>query len=141
MNSLCSKCSTPLTAPWKFCPLCGTAAASQPPSPAPRLEHEKAPVQGAFGGLLFGVLVAPILIIVGTLLCLTGLGAFLGVPLIAIAVVAPLLGPLIGLGELKGSCPWCGAAIANITHTKGFACHACHQRILIENRKFVRVAG
>jgi DNA-directed RNA polymerase subunit RPC12/RpoP len=103
--------------------------------------NQRAPVEGAFGGLLMGLLTAPILIIFGTLLCLTGLGAILGVPLILGAIFAPLLGPMIGLGALKGECPWCGASLGAITSKQSFDCSHCNQRVLIRNRKFVRATG
>ena len=77
MHPPCQKCGLQLVSPWRFCPHCGTEAAhehlTEPASPA-----EKAPVRGSFSGLLFGIIVAPILLIVGTMLCLTGLGALGG---------------------------------------------------------------
>jgi len=146
MNEQCSKCGSRLSSPWKFCPHCGStitqkesvveAAEILPPAGA-----EKAPVQGAFTGLLFGMLAIPILVIVGTLLCLTGLGAILGIPMIAAAVFAPLLGPMAGIGLLKGKCPWCGAPVTDILHSKGFECHTCGQGIAVRNRQFVRVGS
>jgi hypothetical protein len=42
------------------------------------------------------------MIIAGIMLCLTGLGAFLGVPLIIGGIIAPLAGPLFGMGVVKG---------------------------------------
>jgi DNA-directed RNA polymerase subunit RPC12/RpoP len=95
-------------------------------------------LEGAFGGLAVGLLAAPVLIILGTLLCLTGLGAILGVPLILGAIFAPLLGPMIGLGALKGNCPWCGEQLGAIASKQSFDCSHCKQRVLIRNRKFVR---
>jgi DNA-directed RNA polymerase subunit RPC12/RpoP len=146
MNGQCVKCGAGVASPWLFCPFCGAAISpetqaqaapeTQPDAPPP--EAKKTPVQGAFGGLLFGMLAAPILIILGTLLCLTGLGAILGVPMILVAVFAPLLGPLIGIGALKGKCPWCGTAVSSILNVPGFSCHACKHRIAIENRRFVK---
>jgi DNA-directed RNA polymerase subunit RPC12/RpoP len=97
-------------------------------------------VQGAFSGLFFGMIVAPMCIIVGTMLCLTGLGAFLGVPMIIAGVLSPLLGPMIGIGELKGKCPWCGTALSNIVNAPGFNCHVCSKRIAVQNRQFVKAA-
>lgn len=144
MNAQCSKCGAPIDAPWKFCPLCGTAilhetitAAAPEAQPTPA---EKAPVKGAFTGLLFGMLAVPILAIVGTMLCLTGLGAFLGVPMIIAAILAPLLGPMIGIGALHGTCPWCGIRIHSIITVPEFYCHACSNRVVIENHKFLRAA-
>ncbi len=140
MEGLCPKCGTHLAAPWKFCPTCGaavTADLQQIPAPP----EENAPLAGAFGGFFLGVLVAPMMIIVGTMLCLTGLGAFAGVPMIVVGILAPLLGPQFGYGMLKGKCPWCGATIrSGMRHAKGFYCHACSQRIVIEEHKFVRAA-
>jgi DNA-directed RNA polymerase subunit RPC12/RpoP len=104
-------------------------------------EHEKAPVQGAFSGLLIGVLAVPILIIPGALMCLTGLGAILGVPMIVLGVFAPLLGPMIGIGTLRGKCPWCGTAVNSIiADDKEFGCIACSKRIAVKHREFVKAA-
>jgi len=138
MEGQCSKCSAPLESPWKFCPHCGAASIQEARKKTAPEEAEKSPAPGAFGGLLFGMLAVPILAIVGTMLCLTGLGAILGVPMILAAIFAPLLGPLIGLGALKGKCPWCGANVSSIANAKDFACHACSQRIGIRHRGFVK---
>ncbi len=139
MDGQCPKCAAQLESRWSFCPNCGAAIPHETLTKAPPAEAEKAPVQGAFGGLLLGLLVTPICIIVGTLLCLTGLGAFLGVPLIIAGVLAPLLGPLIGIGALKGKCPWCGVPVNPIAGVKRFNCHACNKKIAIENRRFIGV--
>jgi DNA-directed RNA polymerase subunit RPC12/RpoP len=138
MNGSCPKCGAQLASPWRFCPGCGASIVSEIHEQASRAEAEKAPVKGAFGGLLIGMIAVPALIIFGTLLCLTGLGAILGVPLILGAVLAPLLGPLIGIGELRGKCPWCGAQVSIIFNSPGFACHACKQRIAIRNRRLIK---
>jgi hypothetical protein len=87
---------------------------------------------------MWGVIATPVLIIVGIMLCLTGLGAILGIPLIVCGVIAPLAGPMIGLGELKGACPWCGAHVASFMKRPGFFCHACSKRIAIRRGKFAR---
>ena len=140
MTSPCPKCGAHVSAPWRFCPSCGdaiTPQTHQPPSPA---EKEKAPVRAAFSGLYVGLIVAPMCIIVGCMLCLTGLGAFLGIPMIIAGILAPLLGPMIGIGEPKGKCPWCEAEISNVVNAPGFDCHVCHQSIAVENHKFVRAA-
>ena len=140
MSEICSKCGAQLSSPWHFCPNCGAAISPETEQPASPAEREKAPVKAAFSGLLFGMIVAPMCIIVGTMLCLTGLGAFLGVPMIIGGVLAPLLGPMIGIGELKGKCPWCGAAVSNIVNAPGFDCHACGNRIEVQDRRFIRAA-
>jgi predicted amidophosphoribosyltransferase len=134
MDQHCLKCDAHLASPWKFCPNCGAAATHELHKPA---ESEKAPLQGPFSGLLFGVLAAPVMIIVGTMLCLTGLGAFLGVPMIIGGVLAPLAGPMIGFGAVKGKCPCCDAPVSSIPGVESFHCEACHQRIAVRDEKFV----
>lgn len=142
MEQQCSKCGLRLEPVWKFCPHCGGVCMQAIPNEAVQTkiepeEAERAPVQGAFGGLLFGMLAVPILVIVGTMLCLTGLGAILGIPMIAAAVFAPLLGPMIGLGAVKGKCPWCGISVSSIANAKDFDCHGCGKQIAIKHRVFV----
>lgn len=139
MTNLCQKCGSRLSSPWSFCPACGTAISS-PPQQSASPEPEKAPVKNGYSGLLFGLIVAPMCLIVGGMLCLTGLGAFLGVPVILVGILAPLLGPMIGIGEPKGKCPWCGTQLDNVVNSPAFACHQCGERIAVENRKFVKAA-
>jgi DNA-directed RNA polymerase subunit RPC12/RpoP len=139
MQGHCSKCGAQQELPWKFCPHCGTENALEM-QPKETEQPEKSPAPGAFSGLLFGMLAVPILVIVGTMLCLTGLGAILGIPMIIAAVFAPLLGPMIGMGALKGKCPWCGIAVSSVANTKDFNCHGCGRRIAIRHREFVAAA-
>ena len=98
MNHLCTKCGERIDEPWIFCARCGAHVERAPEQPP---EHEAAPVTGAFSGALFGVIAAPILLIVGVMLCLTGWGIFLGIPVIIGAILAPLAGPVFGLGAAK----------------------------------------
>lgn len=137
MEGHCSKCGVPMEPPWKFCPHCGGARVQEVQAKAELEPAEKSSAPGAFGGLLFGMLAVPILVIVGTMLCLTGLGAVLGIPMILAAVLAPLLGPMIGLGALKGKCPWCGIAVTSVANKKDLDCHGCGKRIAIKHREFV----
>ena len=138
MEELCIQCKVQLDSSWAFCPHCGAARPPESRLQALPQEHEKAPVRGAYGGLLFGLLTAPILIIPGTMMCITGLGAFLGVPMIVAGILSPLISPLIGLGASRGKCPWCGTAVTSIGNAKDLYCHACSQRILILRGFFVR---
>ena len=140
MQGLCPKCEAHLESSWGFCPSCGTTISHETRPPASPAEVEKAPVKPAFSGLLFGVIVAPMMIIVGVMLCLTGLGAFVGIPMIIGGIVAPLVGPLIGFDSIRGKCPWCGAPASSVSSAQSFDCDACHQRIAIRDHKFVTVA-
>jgi DNA-directed RNA polymerase subunit RPC12/RpoP len=137
MEEICRSCHGPLTIPWNFCPNCGAAVEHEAHKHAAPAEAEKAPVRNAFSGLALGVLIAPAMLILGSLLCLTGLGAILGIPLIIGAVIAPLAGPVIGFGAVKGKCPWCGAAVSSLHSRQSFDCDACHRRIALKNEKFV----
>ena len=145
MDGSCSKCGERIESSWSYCPKCGTAYATEAhvdaphESPAPT-PTEKTPVRGAFGGLLLGVICAPVLIMVGTLLLITGIGAFLGVPMLIAGVFAPLLGPMLGIGVLKGKCPWCGAAVSSIALLDGFSCEACKHKIAVKKHELVRAA-
>ncbi len=137
MSAPCSKCGLRLESPWSFCPHCGAAAGQE--KPAPR-EHEKVPVKGAFSGIVLGVVVAPALIIVGAMLCLTGLGAFVGVPMIIAGVLSPLAGPLFGATAVVGKCPWCNASVSCMSHCRNFACPECARRIAVKKHELMRAS-
>ena len=138
MSASCLKCGTNLEAEWTYCPHCG-AGNSAPTPPLPR-EHEDAPVTGAFSGLMLGFIAAPVLIIVGAMLCLTGLGAIAGIPMIIAGFFAPLAGPFFGTGSVGGKCPWCGTHISSLKHSQEFVCHACCQHVVVKNHELVKAA-
>ena len=97
-------------------------------------------MRNAFSGLALGVVAAPVLLIVGVLLCLTGLGAILGIPMIIGAILSPLAGPVVGFNAVRGKCPWCGAKVSCVHTGQSFDCDACHQRIALRHEKFVTAA-
>ena len=140
MNTQC-KCGTSLEASWGFCPRCGVAVTREAQLPATSAEREKSSVPGAFGGLLFGVIAAPILLIVGIMLCLTGLGAFLGVPMIIAAVFAPLAGPLLGLGEHKVRCPYCNTREITVADDQLHYCPNCDKEFSLATHHQVAKAS
>jgi DNA-directed RNA polymerase subunit RPC12/RpoP len=139
MSTQCSNCGVQLGMNWKFCAECGARQDHETEKPQ-HLESERAPIQGTYGGLFLGVIATPILIIVGTMLCLTGLGAIAGIPMILAGVLAPLLGPLIGFGALRGKCPWCGSSVNTVANSKDFGCHACSGKIHVVNQHFEKAA-
>ncbi|MGO9324745.1 MAG: zinc-ribbon domain-containing protein [Terracidiphilus sp.] len=139
MNVACQKCAAHLEADWKFCPYCGATNAQKIERlPHDHIEHEKPPVKSAFGGLLLGLVAAPVLIIGGGMICLTGLGVFLGVPMIIAGVCAPLLGSLMGINALKGKCPWCGSSVGSVAIFDRFSCPACSKRIVVRKSELIR---
>ena len=131
MNASCTKCGTSLETSWGFCPKCGIAVIREAHPHAAPVEHERSSVPGAFGGLLFGVIVAPVLIIFGTLLCLTGLGALLGVPMIIAAIIAPLVGPVLGLGEHEVRCPSCKTRMITVADDRMHYCPTCEKEFAL----------
>jgi len=141
MNATCTQCGTPLEMSWTFCPKCGRAVTHEPQRHATHAEREKSSVPGAFGGLLFGVIIAPVLLIFGTLLCLTGLGAFLGVPMIIAAIIAPLAGPLIGIGEHQVRCPYCNTREITFADNQLHSCPNCKQEFALGEHHHVAKAS
>jgi hypothetical protein len=119
---------------WSFCPHCGFAAIHENPAPAPPpAEHQKSSMPGAFGGLFFGVVMAPVLIIFGFLLCLTGLGAFLGIPMILVGLISPLAGPLMGMKEHQGRCPCCGLHVVSVSDGQPHCCPSCDSEFALSD--------
>lgn len=127
MEANCVKCGAHLASTWGFCPQCGHAVEHV----ILPVEHQHHPAQGAFGGLYYGLIAAPILIIPGVLLCLLGWGIFLGVPMIVLGLLAPLYGPMVGMGEHKGRCPSCGTWMISVDDTKEHDCPVCSKKFAI----------
>jgi DNA-directed RNA polymerase subunit RPC12/RpoP len=102
MSDDCLKCGKHLEEEWVFCARCGAKIEMPTAEIAPAgHEHEPAPVTGALSGALFGLIAAPAALMFGIMLCLTGWGIFIGIPVIVLAFLAPLAGPLVGLGAAK----------------------------------------
>jgi len=140
MQKHCSKCGAQLDSQWSFCPHCGGTMAGTADTGAELKTPENNPAPGAFGGLVFGVLAVPILVIVGGMLCLTGLGAILGIPMIVAAVFAPLLGPLFGMGAHRGKCPSCGTLVSDIHGRESHECPVCNKPFALKDREISKAA-
>lgn len=136
MSMHCMKCETEMASSWGFCPHCG-ATVQHAAHLAPQQQH--IPARGAFGGLFYGMIAAPILIFPGIMLCLLGWGIFIGVPMIAVGILAPLAGPLFGMGEHKGKCPVCGRAVISVADGKTHACPSCDAQFAVEDRPLASV--
>lgn len=141
MSGSCLKCGASLQGTWKFCPHCGATGAEMevPPVPHPA-KHEGAPARYAFGGLFFGLVTAPVLIIYGTLICLLGPAMVLGIPLIIAGICAPILGPYLAINAVRGKCPWCGTKISSVGPLDAFFCYACSKRIVVKDHELLRAS-
>jgi hypothetical protein len=119
---------------WSFCPRCGTSIEHEMHI---HREHRPMPSKGAFGGMYIGMVAAPILIISGVMLCLTGWGIFFGVPFILLGILAPLYGPLVGMREHRGKCPFCGTRMISIADSKEHDCPVCNRKFAIEDQAHI----
>jgi len=100
MTDLCTHCGEHLASPAIFCARCGVRVSHPEPAVTQHPKPEAVPVTGAFSGLYFGLLALPLMLIVGIMLCLTGWGIVFGLPIIVLAVFAPLAGPIFGMGAV-----------------------------------------
>jgi hypothetical protein len=82
-------------------------------------------------------------LIFGSFLCLTGIGAIIGAPLIIASFVLPF--SRIGAIELNGECPYCKESFMvtidrngkiNSSSKKGKTCKHCKKRVIIKDKKF-----
>ena len=130
MDAHCLKCGMAVAQAWSFCPQCGAGIEHEKALPR---EHQPVPSKGAFSGMYIGMIAAPILIISGVMLCLTGWGVFFGVPFILLGILAPLFGPIVGMGEHRGKCPSCGTRMISIADSKEHECPVCDAKFAIED--------
>ncbi len=130
MDAHCEKCGIALALTWSFCPQCGKPVVHE----KHEVIHQPAPAKGAFSGMYIGLIAAPILIISGVMLCLTGWGIFFGVPFIALGVLAPLYGPVVGMREHLGKCPDCGMRMISVADSNQHDCPVCSGKFAIEDR-------
>lgn len=138
MSKSCWRCGEHLDQQWGYCPHCAAPSGSEAARKEPPA-HEKAPVKGGVSGLVIGLIMAPVLIIYGTLICLmVGPWMALGIPMIIAGICAPFLGPFFAISAVRGKCPWCGTKIATIGPLDVFYCYACSRRIEVHKRELVR---
>ncbi|MHB9070956.1 MAG: hypothetical protein ACYC54_11390 [Sedimentisphaerales bacterium] len=103
------------------------------------IKSKNAVIQGTVTGCASALVPSGCLISLGAILCFTGIGAIIGIPLIIIALLAPFFGGLLGLGARKCKCPWCETQISSFMTSKGIDCPACKKRIVIKGKKFIKV--
>lgn len=103
----------------------------------------QAAVEGALMGFGAGLIVPSLLVFVGIILCLTIIGAVIGIPMIIVGIILMIVGPFFGLAmgstSIKGLCPYCRGKVLALPTTPGVNCPACTKRIVIRNKRFYRV--
>jgi predicted amidophosphoribosyltransferase len=127
MDANCSKCGSHIATMWGFCPHCGNQIKHE----VHPQDHEHHPARGAFGGMFYGLIAAPILIFPGIMLCLLGWGIFFGVPMIVLGLLAPLAGPIFGMNEHRAKCPSCGTHVLTLADGKTHRCPTCSESFAV----------
>jgi len=144
----CNKCGSPVNPKSKKCQRCGTAVETDAKSnsittsgqTADTTQAKSAKVQGVLLGIATASVGLGCLIPLGIVLCFTGIGALVGIPLILLGLFYSVFEPLKGLGALKGECPWCGMKVLRPEGgAVGVTCQACKKRIVIKNGRFVKI--
>ena len=102
-------------------------------------ETTSAKGEGVATGCAAGAMTSGCLIVAGGLLCLTGIGAIIGIPMILAGLLAPFLGPVIGLTNIRGKCPYCEISVKALSRDVGVTCPACKKRIVIRQRRFYKI--
>lgn len=84
--------------------------------------------------ILIGFLVGWLVIVpIGTVLCLTGIGMVLGIPLVLLGLVLPITLPLLGRLRRVGACPHCGTNVIIFIGATAATCPDCHRRLLVRS--------
>lgn len=96
-----------------------------------------APIAGAAKGVGVGIATFGCLFIPGVLLCLTGIGALIGVPFVIAAFAIPILLGIGGLSTIKGKCPHCGLNAQTLRTAPSFDCPHCKKVIVVKGTRFV----
>jgi len=67
---------------------------------------------------------------IGIVLCLTGIGAIIGIPLILVGIILPMMGGF----TKKDNCPHCGKEIMFMSYSVVVGCPACRSRLLVKDK-------
>ena len=99
MDNFCLRCAEHLAPLWNYCPRCGTRTPHETPVPLEEIEPQPRAFVSDFS---WGIVTVPLLMLVGTMLCMNRIGAFVGVPLIVAGVMDPLLKSLRRRKKMEG---------------------------------------
>ena len=117
----------------------GSAPISASPTPQISQPTESAKAVGVTAGLVGGIGCGAMLFIMGLLLSMTGVGLIIGVPMMVAALFMPFLMPALGLAQIKGPCPYCSTTVYAQSTAPGVTCPGCKKRVVIREKRFIRV--
>ncbi|MCE5199217.1 hypothetical protein LLG39_09610 [bacterium] len=141
----CSRCNFSNPDNNDKCYQCNTPRGNTALSNAPQYKT-KVPVGESALGCFLGAGYGIWMILIGIVLCCTGIGAIIGIPLIIAGIVMPIAGGGAGLTfadkKLLGQCPYCKMQIEaglKLQKDGGLNCPSCAQRVLIRDGKFIKL--
>lgn len=75
----------------------------------------------------------------GFVLCLTGIGAIIGIPLIVFGLYQSITMPFkqFETGGYIGPCPYCGTELGMVEAWTALNCHVCRKRVVRKENLFV----
>jgi DNA-directed RNA polymerase subunit RPC12/RpoP len=157
----CVKCGTQVPDGGVFCCKCGSPVNDQLPEPATshnevkqiqapgeisettKTEAKSVKVQGGIFGLISGAVFGiGCLVPVGIVLCITGIGAIIGIPIVIVGLIFPIIQFLNGMATIKGNCPWCQTSVTCTSADRqqgGVTCPACKKRIVIKDKTLIKI--
>lgn len=95
------------------------------------------------GGVGASVLTGGLMIGIGFLLCITVIGAIIGVPLIFIGFAQIVLSPITGAFFVFKKCPYYQASVLVTRNQQSLKCQKCKNRLILRDHKLevVNVGG
>lgn len=86
-------------------------------------------------------IIGVVAIVAGIVLCLSGVGAICGLPmiLIGVAMISTMKKDRPQPSIIQGKCPYCGLLLNTKATNHGAKCVACAKQFVIRDMKFIRV--
>lgn len=136
----CPRCKCHIEASLRMCS-CGHDFFPQPVPVSTRTEIQNTPVLNTATGCVAGSTMGVLLILGGSLVSLTGIGAIIGIPMIIAGIGCFVAGPIAGakMKVVDGVCPYCNGKVQTFATIRALDCPECKQRILFRDGLFTRI--